>query len=154
MGKIIDLFKKIRGIKEIFHARMGTIKDRNDRDLAEAEEIKKRCQEYTEVYKKGVNDLDNHNGAITHLEPDILECEVKWALGNITSNKAFGEDWIPAELFKVLEMMLLKCCHQCASKLEKQHHPQDWKKIIFFLKQGQCQKMFKLPFVCSYFTCH
>ena len=71
---------------------MGTIKDRNDRDLAEAEEIKKRCQEYTEVYKKGVNDLDNHNGAITHLEPDILECEVKWALGNITSNKAFGED--------------------------------------------------------------
>jgi len=92
MGKIIDLFKKIRGIKEIFHARMGTIKDRNGRDLAEAEEIKKRCQEYTEVYKKGVNDLDNHNGAITHLEPDILECEVKWALGNITSNKAFGED--------------------------------------------------------------
>ena len=92
MGKIIDLFKKIRGIKEIFHARMGTIKDRNGRDLAEAEEIKKRCQEYTELYKKGVNDLDNHNGVITQLEPDILEYEVKWALGNTTSNKAFGED--------------------------------------------------------------
>ena len=93
MGKTRELFKKIGDIKRIFHARMGTIKDRNGKDLKEAEEIKKRWQEYTKNYtKKGLNDLDNHDGVVPHLEPDILECEVKWALGRITMNKASGGD--------------------------------------------------------------
>ena len=100
MGKTRDLFKKIRDIKGKFHAKIGTIKDRNGMDLTEAEDIKKRWQEYTEeLYKKDLHDPDNHNGVITHLEPDILECEVKWALGNTTRNKTSGGDEIPAELF-------------------------------------------------------
>ena len=101
MGKNRDLFKKIGDTKGIFHVKMGTIKDRNSKALTETEEIKKRWQEYTEeLYKKGLNDLDNHSGVVTYLEPDILECEVKWALGNITTNKANGHDGIPAELFQ------------------------------------------------------
>ena len=95
MGKTRDLFKKIRDTKGRFHARMGTIKDRNSEDLTEAEEIKKRWQEYKEQYKKGLNDPDNHDGVIIHLEPDILECEVKWPLRNITINKASGDDGTP-----------------------------------------------------------
>ena len=90
MGKTTDLFKKIRDTKGTFHAKMGSIKDRNGRDLTEAEDIKKKWQEYTELYKKDLHDPDNHDGVITHLEPDILECEVKWALGSITTNKASG----------------------------------------------------------------
>ena len=90
MGKIGDLFRKIRATKGIFHAKMGSIKHRNGKDLTEAEDIKKRRQEYTEVYKKDLQDPDNHDGVITHLEPDILECEVKRALGSITTNKASG----------------------------------------------------------------
>ena len=104
MGKTRDLFKKIRDTKGTFHAKMGSIKDRNGRDLTEAEDIKKRCQEYTEeLYKKDLHDPDNHNGVITDLEPDILECEVKWALGSITMNKASGGDGIPVEIFQVLK---------------------------------------------------
>ena len=99
MGKSRALFKKIRNAKGTFHAKMGTIKDRNGMDLTEAEDIKKRWQEYTELYKKDLHDPDNHNGVITHLEPDILECEVKLALGSITTNKASGRDGIPVELF-------------------------------------------------------
>ena len=102
MGKTRDLFKKIRDTKGTFHAKMGTIKDRNDVDLTEAEDIKKRWQEYTEeLYKKDLHDPDNHDGVITHthLEPDILECEVKWALESITMKKASGGDGIPVELF-------------------------------------------------------
>ena len=100
MGKTRDLFKKIRGIKGIFHAKMGTIKDKNGRDLTEADDIKKRWQEYIEeLYKKDLHNPDNHNGVITYLEPDIMECEVKWALGSITTNKASGDDGIPMELF-------------------------------------------------------
>ena len=100
MGKTRDLFKKIRDTKGTFHAKMGLIKDRNGMDLTEAENIKKRWQEYTEeLDKKDLHDPDNHNGVITHLEPDILECEVKWALGSITTNKASGGDGIPVELF-------------------------------------------------------
>ena len=100
MGKTRDLFKKIRDTKGTFHAKMGTIKDRNGMDLMERENIKKRWQEYTEeIHKKGLNDLDSHDGVITHLEPDILESEVKWALGRITTNKASRGDGIPAELF-------------------------------------------------------
>ena len=101
MGKTRDLFKKIRDTKGIFHAKMGSIKDRNGMDLTEAEDIKKRWQEYTEeLYKKNLHDQDNHDGVLTHLESDILECEVKWALGSITTNKARGGDGIPVELFK------------------------------------------------------
>ena len=101
MGKTRDLFKKIRDTKETFHAKMGTVKDRNGSDLTEAEETKKSWREYTgELYKKDLHDPDNHDGMITHLEPDILECEVKWALGSITMNKASGGDEIPAEVFQ------------------------------------------------------
>ena len=104
MGKPRDLFKIIRDTKGTFHAKMGIKKDRNHMDLTEAEGIKKRWQEYTEeLYKKGRHDPDNHNGVITHLEPDILECEVKWALGSITMNKASGGYGIPAELFQILK---------------------------------------------------
>ena len=101
MGKTRDLFKKTRDTKGTFHAKMGTIRDGNYMDLTEAEDIKKRWQEYIEkLYKKGLNDPDNHDGVITHLEPDILEYVVKWALGSITTNKASGSDGIPAELFE------------------------------------------------------
>ena len=102
MGKTRDLFKNNRNTKGTFYAKMGLIKDRNGMDLTEAEDIKKRWQEYTEeLYKKDLHDPDNHNGVITHLEPDILECEVKWALGSITTNKASGDDGIPVELFPI-----------------------------------------------------
>ena len=101
MGKTRDLFNKMRDTKEIFHAKMGTIKDRNDMDLTEAEDIKKRWQEFTgELYRKDLNDPDNHDGGTTYLEPDILECEVKRALESITTNKASGGDEIPVELFQ------------------------------------------------------
>ena len=104
MRKTRDLFKKIRDSKETFHAKMGSIKDRNGMDLIEAEDIKKRWQEYTEVlYKKELHDQDNHDGVIVHLEPDILECEVKWALESITTNKASGSDGIPVGLFQILK---------------------------------------------------
>ena len=103
MGKTRDLFMKIRDTKGTFHAKMGSIKDTNGRDLTEAEDIKKRWQEYTELYKKDLHDPNNHNGVITHLEPDILECEVKWALGSITTNKASGVDGIPVEPFQILK---------------------------------------------------
>ena len=101
MGKTKDLFKKIRDTNGTFHANMGSIKDRNGKDLTEAEDIKKRWQEYTEMYKKDPQDPDNHGGIITHLEPDILECEVKWALESITMNKASGRDGIPVELLQI-----------------------------------------------------
>ena len=107
MGKTRDLFKKTRDTKGTFHAKMGSIQDRNGMDPTEAEDIKKRWQEYTEeLYKKEFQDPDNHNGVITHLEPDILECEVKCALGSITTNKASGGDGFPVELFQILQMML------------------------------------------------
>ena len=107
MGKTSELFKKIRDTKGIFHAKMGSIKDRNGRGLKEAEYIKKRWQEHTEEwYKKDLHDPDNLDGVVTHLEPDILECEVKWALGNITMRKASGGDGIPVELFQILKGIL------------------------------------------------
>ena len=106
MGKTRDLFKKIRDTKGTFHAKMSTIKDRNGMGLIEAENIKKRWQEYTELYKKDLHVPDNHDGVVTHLEPDILECEVKWALGSISTNKASGGDGIPVELFQILKVML------------------------------------------------
>ena len=104
MVKTSDLFKKIRDTKGTFHAKMSSIKDKNGMDLKEAEDIKKRWQEYTEeLYKKDLHDPDNHDGLITHLEPDLLECEVKWALASITTNKASGGDGIPVELFQILK---------------------------------------------------
>ena len=118
MGKTRDLFKKIRDTKGTFHAKMGSIKDRNGMDLTEAEDIKKRCQEYTEeLYKKYLHDPDNHNGVITHLEPDILECEVKWAFGSITTNKASGGDGIPVELFQILKDDAVKMMHSICQQI-------------------------------------
>ena len=112
MRKTRDLFKKIRDTKGSFHAKVGTIKDRNGIDLSEAEDTRKRWQEYTEeLYKKELHDPDYHNGVITHLEPDILECEVKWALESITMNKASGGDGIPVELFQILEDDAVKVLH-------------------------------------------
>ena len=117
-GKDWDLFKEIRDTKGTFHAKMGLIKDRNGVDLTEADYIKKRWQEYTEeLYKKDLQDPDNHDGVITHL--DMLECEVKWALENITTNKASGGDGILVSYLKSWKMMLWKCCTQCASKFGK-----------------------------------
>ena len=111
MGKTRNLFKKIRDTKGKFHVKMGSIKDRNGVVLTEAEDIKKRWQEYTEeLFKKDLHDPDNHDGVITHLEPDILECEVKWVLGSITTNKA-GGDGIPAELFQILKDDAVKVLH-------------------------------------------
>ena len=109
---------------------MGTKKDRNGMDLTEKEDIKKRWQEYTEeLYKKDLNDLDNHNGVITHLEPDILECEVKWALGSITMNKASGGDGVPAELFQIFKDDAVKVQHSICQQISKtQQWPQDWKR--------------------------
>ena len=116
MGKTRELFKKIRD----FHAKMGTIKDRNSRDLTEAEDIKKRWQEYTEeLYKKDLHDPDNHDGVITHLEPDILECELKWALGSITMDKASGGDGIPVELFQILKDDAVKVLHSICQQIWK-----------------------------------
>ena len=121
MGKIRDIFKKIGNIKGTFHAKMGTIKDRNSKELTEAEEIKRKSQEYTgKLYKKGgLNDLDNHDSVVTHLEPDILECEVIWALGSITTNKASGGDGIPAELFQILKDDAVKVLHSICQQIWK-----------------------------------
>ena len=132
MGKTRDLFKKIRDNKEIYHAKMGTIKDRNGMDLTEAEDIKKRWQEYTELYKKYLYDPDNHNGVITHLKPDILEYKVKWALGSITMNKGSGGDGIPVELFQILKDDAVKVLHSISQQIWKtQQWPQDWKRSVF-----------------------
>ena len=133
MGKTRDLFKKISDTKGTFHAKMGSIKDRNCMDLTEAEDIKKRWQEYTEeLYKKDLHDPDNHDGVITHLEPDILECEVKWALGGITTNKASGGDGIPVELFQVLKDDAVKVLHSICQQIWKtQQWTQDWKRSVF-----------------------
>ena len=133
MGKTTDLFKKIRATQGTFHAKMGSIKDRNGKDLAEAEDINRRWQEYTEeLYKRDLHDPDNHDGVITHLEPDILECEVKWALGSITMNKTRGGDGIPVELSQVLKDDAVKVLHSICQQIWKtQQWPQDWKRLVF-----------------------
>ena len=130
MGKTRDLGKKIRDTKGEFHAKMGTVKDRNGMDLTEAEDVKKRWQEYTEeLYKKDLHDPDNYDGVITHLEPDILEYEVKQALGSITRNKANGGDGIPVELFQILKDDAVKVLHSICQQIGKtQQCPQDWKR--------------------------
>ena len=136
MGNTRDLFKKIKDTKGIFHAKIGTIKDRSGMDLTETEDFKKRWQEYTEeLYKKDLhdpdNDPDNHDGVITHLEPDILECKVKWASGSITMNKASGGDGIPLERFQILKdaVKVLPSVYQ--QIWETQQWPQDWKRSVF-----------------------
>ena len=133
MEKTRDLFKKIRDTKGTFHAKMGTIKDRNSKDLTEVEEIKKRQQEYTEkLYKKDLNDLDNHDGAVNHLESNILQCEVKRALGSITTNKASAGDEIAAELFQILKDDAAKMLYSICQQIWKtQPWPQDWKRSVF-----------------------
>ena len=144
MGKTRELFKKIKDTKKTFYAKMGSVKDRNGMDLTEAEDIKKRWQEYAEeLYKKDLHEPDNHDGVITHLETDILECEVKWALESITTNKASGGDGIPVELFQILKDNAVKVQHslcqqiwktqQFSTGLEKVQfsRPQDWKRSVF-----------------------
>ena len=132
-GETRDLFKKIRDTKGTFHAKMGSINDRNGTNLTEAEDIKKRWQEYTEeLYKKDLNDTDNHDSVITHLEPDILECEVKWALESMTKNKTSGGDGIPVELFQILKDDAVKVLHSSGQQIWKaQQWPQDWKMSVF-----------------------
>ena len=133
MGKTRDLFKKIRDSKVTFHANMGTIKDNNCMDLKEVEDITKRWQEYTkELCKKYLHDPDNHHGVIIHLDPDILECKVKWALGSITTNKASGGDGFPVELFQILKNGAMKVLHSICQQIWKtQQWPQDWKRSVF-----------------------
>ena len=119
MGKSRDLFKKIRDTKGTFHAKMGSIKGRNDMDLTKAEDFKKRWQEYTELYKKDIHDPGNHDDVITNLEPDILECEVKWALESITMNKVCGGDGIPVEPFQILKDDVVKVLHSICQQIWK-----------------------------------
>ena len=157
MRKTRDLFKKIRETKGTFHAKMGSIKDRNGLDLTEAEDIKKRCQEHTEeLYKKDLHDPDNHDDVITNLEPDILECEVKWALESISTNKASGGDGIPVELFQTLKDDAVKVLYSICQRIWKTHQwPQGLEKVSFHSnpKEEQCQRMFKLLYNCAHSTC-
>ena len=150
MGKTRDLFKDVRDIKGTFHEKIGIIKDRNGIDLTVAEEIKKRWQEYTELYKKDLNDPDNHDGVITHLEPDILECEVKWALGSITMNKARVMEF-QLELFQILKDAALNM----PANLENSTVATGLEKVSFHSnpKERQCQRMFKLLHNCTHLTC-
>jgi len=143
MGKTRYLFKIIRDTKGTFHAKMGTIKDRNGMDLTEAEDIKKRWHEYTELYKKYLHDPDNRDGVITHLESDIPDCEVKWALGSITMNKGRGGDGIPVELFQILKDNAVKMPHSICQQIWKtQQWPQDWRRSVFILipKKGNAKE--------------
>ena len=152
MGKTRDLFKEIGDTKGTFHTKMGTIKDRNDMDLTEAEDIKK-WQEYTEeLYKKDLDDPDNHNGVITHLEPDILKCEVKWTLESIITNKASRGDRIPAELFQILKYDAVKVLHTVCQQICETHQwPQDWKSSVFILicKKGNAKELNKELNCCT-----
>ena len=144
MGKTRDLFKKVRDTKGTFRAKMGSIKDRNGMDLTEAEDTKKRRQEYTEeLYKKDLHYPDNHDGVVTHLEPDILECEVKRALRSITTNKASEGDGIPVELFQILKDDAVKVLHSICQQIWKtQPWPQDWKRSVFITipKKGNAKE--------------
>ena len=156
MGKTRDLFKKIRDTKGTYHAKMGSIKDRNGMDLTEGTDIKKRWQEYIEeLYKKDLYNQDNHNGMITHLEPDILECEVKWALESITMNKASGGVMeFQLSYLKSWKMMLSKCCTQYASKFGKLSSSH--MEIVSFHsnpKERQCQRMLRLLHNYTHLTC-
>ena len=156
LRKTRDLFKKIRDTKGTFHAKTGTIKGRNGLDLTEAEDIKKRWQEYTEeLYKKDLHDPDNHDGVITHLEPDILKCEVKWALESITTNKASGGDGIPGELFQILKDDAVKVLHSICQQIWKTPAVATGLEKVSFHpspKERQCQRMLKLLHNCTHLT--
>ena len=156
IGKTRVLFKKIIDTKATFLTKMGLIKDRNGMDLTEAEDIKKRWREYTEeLYKKGLHDPDNHDGMITHLEPDILECEVKWTLESLTMNKASGGDGILVELLQILKDDAVKVLHSICQQIWKtQQWPQDWKRSVFHSnpKERQYQRMLKLLNNCTHLT--
>ena len=155
MRKTRDLFKKIRDTKGTFHAKMGSIKDRNGMDLTAAEDIKKRWLEYTEeLYKKDLHDPDNHDVMITHLEPDILECEVKWDLGSITINKPSAGDRIPVRLFQILKDDAVKVLHSICQQIWKTQQWPQTVKVSFHSnpKERQCQRMLKLPHNCTHFT--
>ena len=155
--KTRDLFKKIRDTKGTFHAKMGSIKDTSGLDRTEAEDIKKTWKEYTEeLYKKDLHDPDNHDGVITHIEPDILEFEVKWALGSITMNKASGGDEIPAELFQILKDDAVKSAVlNMPANLENSAVATGLEKVSFHSnpKERQCQRMLKLPHNFTHLTC-
>ena len=146
MGKTRYLCRKSKDIKETYQARMDTVKGRNGMDLTEAEQIKKRWQEYTELFKKGLNDVDNHDGVVTHLQPDILECEVQWALGSITRNKTSGGDGNPVELFQILQDDAVKLLHSIWQKIWKTAVAAGLEKVSFHSnpKEGQYQRMFSM----------
>ena len=155
--KTRDLFKKIRDTKGTFHAKRGSIKDRNGMGLTEAKDIKKRWQEYTEkLYKKDLHDPDNHDGVIAHLEPDLLEYEIKWALESITMNKASGGDGIPVELFQILEDDAVKVLHPMPANLENSAVATGLEKVSVHSnpKERQCQRMLYLPHNCTHLTHH
>ena len=156
MGKTRDLCNKIKDTKRTFHAKMGSIKDRNGMDLKEAEDIKKRWQEYTEeLYKKDLHDPDKHNGVITHLEPHILEAKVKWALGSIAKNRASGGDGIPAELFQIPKDDAVKVLYSiCQHFWKTQQWPQDWKSSVFIPvpKKGNAKECSDYCTICTHLT--
>ena len=155
MGKARELFKKIRDTKGTFHAKMGSIKDRNVMGLTE-EDIKKRWQEYTEeLCKKDLHDPDNHDGMITQIEIDILECQVQWALGSITTNKASGYDGIPVELFQILKDDAVKVLYPMSANLENSLVATGLEKVRFHAnpRERECQRMHKLLHNCTHLTC-
>ena len=156
MEKTRDLFEKIRDTKGTFYAKMGSIKNRNGIDLTETEDIKKRTQEYTEeLYKNNLHNPDNHDGVISHLELDILECEVKWALESITRNKASGGDGIPVELFQVLKDDAVKMLHSICQQIWKtKQWQQDWKRSVFIPKKGKAKECSQsTSHNCTHLTC-
>ena len=155
MGKSRDLFKKIRDTKGPFHAKVGTIKDRNGMDLTDAEDIKKRWQEYTELYKKDLHNPGSHDGMITNLEPDILECEVKWTLESITTNKASRGDGIPVELFQILKDDAVKVLHSVCQKFGKltSGHRTGKGQFSFQSQRKAMPKMLKLLHNYTHLTC-
>ena len=152
-----EFVKKIRDTKGTFLAKVGSIKDRNGMDQREAEDIKKRWQEYTEeLYEKDHHNPDNYNAVITHLGPDNLECEVKWALGSITTNKASGGDGVPVELFQILKDDAVKVLHSICQQIWKtQQWPQDWKRSVFIpiLKKGNAKECSNYHTIASHLTC-
>ena len=153
--KELDMTEQLNWTEGTFHAKIGTIKERNSIDLTEADDIKKRWQEYIEeLYRKDLHDPDNHDGVITYLEPDILECEVKWAIGNITKNKASGGEGIPVELFQILEDDAVKVLHSICQQIWNSAVATGLEKVSFHSnpKERQCQRMFKLQDNCTPFT--
>ena len=157
MGKTRHIFKRTGDAKGIFHAKIGTREDKNGKNLTEAEEIKERWQKYTKyLYRKALNDPDNHNGVVTHLEPVILKCEVKWALGSLTKNKASGCGVMPAELSQILKNDAVKVLHSICQQTGKlsSGHRTGKEQFSFQSQERQCRIAFKLSYNCTHFTCY